>query len=128
MTISIGMISIVSQPSSYVVVEPTTASVATVVGSLSDAPATIPAPNSALRLFRCLGIADYIPGSGSAAPAENRPCMERRTRSLVGWMVLLAVLAVTAYVGLSRHRDEPSAAAAPIAMFDANPGTPLERA
>ncbi len=43
-------------------------------------------------------------------------------------MVLLAVLAVTAYVGLSRHRDEPSAAAAPIAMFDANRGTAVERA
>jgi len=43
-------------------------------------------------------------------------------------MVLLAVLAVTAYVGLSRHHDEPSAAAAPVAMFDANRGTAAERA
>ncbi len=39
------MTSSVSQPSSYVVVEPMTANVATVVGSLSDAPATMPDPN-----------------------------------------------------------------------------------
>ncbi len=45
-TASIGMTSSVSHPSSYVVLEPTTASVATVVGSLSDAPATIPAPKT----------------------------------------------------------------------------------
>src|ERR1700694_4748420 len=123
MTMSIGMISSVSQPSSYVVVEPTTASVATVVGSLSDAPATIPAPNSALRLLGCLGIAHYIPGSGSATPAENGPSMEQRARCVVGWMVLLAVLAGAAYVGLSRHHDERTAAATPVALFDANRGT-----
>ncbi len=46
-TASIGMTSSVSQPSSYVVVEPITASVATVVGSLSEAPATMPEPNFA---------------------------------------------------------------------------------
>jgi hypothetical protein len=54
--------------------------------------------------------------------------MEQRARSVVGWMVLLAVLAVAAYVGLSRHHDGPSAAATPVAMFDANRGTAAERA
>jgi hypothetical protein len=54
--------------------------------------------------------------------------MEQRGRSVVGWMVLLAVLAIAAYVGLSRHHDERTAAATPIALFDANRGTAAERA
>ncbi|MDB5094352.1 MAG: hypothetical protein JWO85_2453 [Candidatus Eremiobacteraeota bacterium] len=54
--------------------------------------------------------------------------MEQRGRSVVGWMVLLAVLAVATYVGLSRHHDGPSAAATPVAMFDASRGTEAERA
>ncbi len=55
--------------------------------------------------------------------------MEQRARSIpVGWIVLLAVLAVATYVGLSRHHDVPSAAATPVAMFDANRGTATDRA
>jgi hypothetical protein len=55
--------------------------------------------------------------------------MEQRARSIpVGWIVLLAVLAVATYVGLSRHHDGPSAAATPVAMFDPARGTAAERA
>jgi hypothetical protein len=54
--------------------------------------------------------------------------MEQRGRGVVGWMILLAVLAVATYVGLSRHHDGPSAAATPVAMFDATRGTAADRA
>ena len=61
-------------------------------------------------------------------PVENGSHMEQRARGVVGWMVLLAVLAVATYVGLSRHHDDPGAAATPAAMFDPGRGTAAELA
>src|ERR1700681_676371 len=77
-TASIGMTSSVSQPSSYVVVEPITASV---VGSLSEAPATIPAPKLAPCDVWCLRrIVPAYPRTSAVPARRTRACkfMARR--------------------------------------------------
>src|ERR1035441_10455889 len=62
-----GMMSNTSQIKPYTVVEPITASDATVVGSLSDAPETIPGPST------------FHQGTGSFLLFERRPLGGRRT-------------------------------------------------
>src|SRR6185437_10095986 len=86
---SIGRSSTTSHANPYAVAEPTTASDATVVGSLADAPATKPGPKT--RVFLCAGAAAATGGRSVLRCSVS--INQRRLRGPVG------------QVGPQRHLD-----------------------